>query len=350
LRTTVNRRSARVRLSVLMSVALCTVGCKDCNPMSPASELGGAREVWVSPNIGSRDFLDLFSNPDAWSTARSKITGIGFSGSHLLDDPCGSCGENTLPNFLTVVPGGAFRWLAAHQLKIVLDAPSVKSWDCQAATTVAQTMQGIVNVTANGGTIAYVAMDEPFISALPPNQAFAASIPTCNFTVQQTASAVGAYVARINTAYPGVRVGLIEPYPYFSATQIESFITALAAVGINLPFFHLDYDQTFLSVDPAPDFLEFRNFFRQRQIPFGIIMVGTNGTNDQLATNGALVAALRISNVLGIHTLQHVLFESWLDYPPTRGYQDLRLYPDNLPDSVQTTMTGMVNQVLDNMP
>ena len=51
---------------------------------------------------------------------------IGFSGAHLLADPCSTCGENTLNNFLTVVPGGAFRWLAAHQLKIVLEAPSVK--------------------------------------------------------------------------------------------------------------------------------------------------------------------------------------------------------------------------------
>lgn len=348
--TTVNKARPRFPLVVLMIVAFGAAGCKGCNPMSPASAGGGSREVWVSPNIGSRDFLELFSNPDAWSTARSRITGIGFSGAHLLADPCSTCGENTLNNFLTVVPGGAFRWLAAHQLKIVLEAPSVKSFDCQAASTGAQTLQGIGNVAANGGAVAYVAMDEPFISALPPNQAFAASMPTCNFTVQQTAVAVAGYVARINAAYPNVRVGLIEPYPYFSAKQIESFVTALAAAGITLPFFHLDYDETFLSVDPAPDFLEFRNFFSQRQIPFGIIIIGSNGTNDQLATNGALVAALRISSVLGIHTLQHVLFESWLDYPPTAGQQTLLLYPDNLPDNVQTTMMGMANVVLTDMP
>jgi hypothetical protein len=346
----VNRRSARIRLGVLTIVALGAAACKNCNPMSPASAAVGSHEVWVSPNIGSQDFLALFSNPDAWATARSKITGIGFSGAHLLEAPCPTCGQNTLDNFLAVVPGGAFRWLAAHQLKIVLEAPSVKSWDCQAATTGAQTVQGLANVAANGGTVADIAMDEPFISALPPNQSFAASMPTCNFTVPQTAAAVAAYVARINAAYPGVRIGLIEPYPYFSAAQIESFVTALASAGVNLPFFHLDYDESFLSVDPGPDFLEFRKFFAARQIPFGIIIIGTNGTNDQLATNGALVAALRISSVLGIHTLQHILFESWLDYPPTAATQTLLLYPDNLPDNVQTTMMGMVNVVLGDMP
>ena len=36
-------------------------------------------------------------------------------------------------------------------------------------------------MAANGGAVAYVAMDKPFISALPPNQAFAASMPTCEF-------------------------------------------------------------------------------------------------------------------------------------------------------------------------
>ena len=29
---------------------------------------------------------------------------------------------------------------------------------------------------------------------------------------------------------------------------------------------------------------------------------------------------------------------------------NLRLYPDNLPDNVQTTMMGLVNAVMDNMP
>jgi len=339
----------RARFYAALALALITTGCKDCNPTAPDTLASGTREVWVSPNIGSRDFLDLFSNPDAWPKARSKATAIGFYAGNLVDEPCDLCGDNTLRNFLSVVPGGAFRWLTDHRLKVAIEAPSVKPWDCTAALPGTQTLAALGNVTANGGRAAFVAMDGPFVSALAPNQPFAASMDTCHFSVEQTAAVVAAYVSRIRRAYPDVAVGLIEPYPYFGAAEIESFVTALSAAGVTLSFFHLDYDQNFLSVDPTAEFLELRNFFRARQIPFGIIIIGSNGTNNELATNGALVAALRISNVLGIQTMSHVLFQSWLDYLPALPQQDLRLYPDNLPETVPTTLMGLVNVVLDSM-
>ena len=348
LRTAVVRPS-RVALPLAILWTLAAAACNGCNPVEPGGPTG-SREVWMSPNVGSLDFLDLFSRPDAWTRARSKVTTIGFTGGALLDEPCSICGPNTLHAFLTVVPGGAFRWLASRNLKIAVGAASVKAWDCSAATTASQAIAGLENVSANGAAASFLAMDEPFTSGLPPNQNYAASMPTCGFTVAQTTTNVRSYVQRVQAAFPGVQIGLIEPYPYFSAAQIESFVASLSDAGVKLAFFHLDYDENFLSIDPTSDFLEFRSFFQKRQIPFGIIIIGTNGTSNVTAANGALVAALRISRTLGIRSQPHVLFESWLDYPPASPAQDLRLYPDNLPEDGQTTMTGLVNTVLETMP
>ena len=346
-RATIVRPSGLLSLAILATFA--ATACKGCNPVEPGG-LTASREVWMSPNVGSLDFLDLFTSPEEWAQARSKVTTIGFTGAALVDEPCSICGPNTLQAFLSAVPGGAFRWLASHNLKIAVEAASVKAWDCSAATPASQAVAGLGNISANGAAASFLAMDEPFTSGLPPNQSYAASMPTCGFTVAQTTVNVRAYVQRVQAAFPGVQIGLIEPYPYFSAKQIESFVTSLADAGVRLAFFHLDYDENFLSIDPTSDFLEFRNFFGAHQMPFGIIIIGLNGTSNVTASNGALVAALRISRTLGIHSQPHVLFESWLDYPPASPAQDLRLYPVNLPDDVQTTMTGLVNTVLDSMP
>ena len=51
-----------IRLILHLFFALASTACKDSSLVSPSALNGGAHEVWVSPNIGSRDFLDLFSN------------------------------------------------------------------------------------------------------------------------------------------------------------------------------------------------------------------------------------------------------------------------------------------------
>jgi hypothetical protein len=323
-----------------LCLCLASASCYDCNPASPSDPQKSGQQVWVSPNVASRDFLNLFLEPDAWREARTKVTTIGFFDSQLRYDACDLCGPNTIDNFLHVIPGGAFRWLAAHRLGTAVEAGAIKVWDCTAELNTSFVLQAVGNVEGNGGAVHFVALDEPLASA----------IPFCHETVDQAAGFVRAYVERVRAAYPAVQIGLIEPYPFLSIRQIESFIDALGAAGTTVPFFHLDFDPSSPNVTVVPDLHEIQSFCRARNIAFGVIIIGSNGSSSAAAVAGAMDFAAGLSQKLGIRSQDHVLFESWLDEPSARGERDLRFYPDNLPESNATTMMGLVNYVVDNLP
>ena len=322
--------------AAVAAISLAAASCRDCNPASPSSFTEPSREVWVSPNVASRDFLDLFTRSDEWRTARGKVSTIGFFDAQVRHEPCDLCGPNTLDRFLHVVPEGAFRWLRANRLWVAIEAPSVKASDCSAAANAGFAEEAIRNVEDAGGAVRWVAMDEPFTSGLP----------SCHQTIDETAAAVAGYVRMVNGAFPGTGVGLIEPYPFFSEQQIESFLDALERAGVHLPFFHVDFDSSYPDVDFRTDLNALRAFCWQHGIRFGVIMIGSDGSSSQAAISGALDRATLLSGVLGLRAEDHILFESWLDVPSLRGQQDERLYPDNLPENDPFTMMGLVNTAL----
>lgn len=321
---------------------------EDCNPINPGRINSNQKtsEVWVTPNAGSRDMLDLFTNPDKWTNARGQISTFGFFYYHT-DYPvlCPFCGRNTLSNFLTVVPGGAFRWLTEHGIKIAIETGSVKPYDCERENEdeIVQTKRAIGNVQSSGGIVSYIAMDEPFATGQPANQPWADNTLSCNLTVQENAKRVKTYVDSVMAEYPGVQIGDIEPYPYFSAQQIQEFIQAMLDNGTRLAFFHLDYDPNNDAQDQAGDIRALKNFCRQRGIPFGVIIIGANGSSNETSASGFLLHASRIQNIIGIHDQDHILLESWAESFIQPG---IKMYPDNLPESDPTTMMGLVPQIL----
>jgi hypothetical protein len=284
--------------------------------------------------------LNLFIDTNAWPTARSRITTLQFDFRHLLSGPCDLCGPNVLANFLGIVPGGAFRWLGSHGIKIAIGAGAVKAWDCGADVGGAWTVEAIHNVEANGGRVAAIALDEPFTSGLPG----------CAYTIQRTAEVVKTYIDRVKAADPSVEIGLIEPYPFFRIAQLESILNAVSDAGIGLPFFQLDFDPSIRGFDFPSDLKEIQRFCRQRNLPFGVIMIGADGNSSAAAVNGAVSMASMLSSMIGIRSQDYLLFESWLDVPAARAQLDLRFYPDNLPETNPATMTGLLNFVIDTLP
>ncbi len=340
--------ASKKSLLVLSAFLVFCAGCyENCNPVEPSGLGRGSSEVWVSPNVASQDFTKLASQPEQWVQARSKITTIGFFIQNLWPQgSCPICGLNTFQNFMDAVPGGMFNWLNANGIKIAIEAGAIKPGDCSAEANSSSIIQVISNVQAHGGTVSFVALDEPFASGLSMNQNSATQQTYCGFSVGKTAEIVKGYMNRVNSMYPGVQIGLIEPYPYFSIKQIESFIDALEIQGVHIPFFHLDFDPGYRDIDYVGDIREIKEFCRQKNIPFGVIIIGGDGTSNETAANGAMLEAIRIQEAIGIHSQDHILLQSWLDFPPTRGSNDQRLYPDNLPESSPVTMMGLVNTIL----
>jgi len=83
--------------------------------------------VWYAPNMGSRDYAELFTNPEQWDAARARIDVFQFFSQNVLDAPCAICGDNTLHTF---VQAKAFETLRSWGMPVAIEVSAVKEWGC----------------------------------------------------------------------------------------------------------------------------------------------------------------------------------------------------------------------------
>lgn len=319
--------------------------CKDsCSlPTSPSSSYPGSgsnlrSEVWLTPNLASRDMLNLFSKPDQWTEARSKINVFKFYQAQL-GSSCSVCGNNILPNFLSTTTGGAFRWLNKQNIKIAIEAASVKEWNCNGkmpGDNVAATIGAINAVNSSGGSVSYIAMDEPFVAG-----------KDCGQSADVTVLQVKYYIDQVKRVFPSVQIGLIEAYPAQSVKEIEDYVVKLENSGGRVSFLHIDMHRrgALSNNDTSADLREFESFSKSHGITFGAIVWGDRGDSGMNFFNDAQLVALSIRSAVGLPS--HLIFQSWSSYFSEKNYPDLRLVPDNLPETKDFTLTWIVNRVME---
>src|SRR5260221_1577456 len=224
--------------------------------------------TWFAPNMGSADYVDLFSKPDEWRATRSRIGVFKFYTPNLLKTACAICGNNTLDAF---VEADAFRKLEKWGIAIAVEVPAVKPWGCGEKEV--NVVIGIVqSVERNGGHVSLLAMDEP----LEGSQSLGRNAGRgCGLDRDQAAAAVVRYGQDIHARFPGVRIGEIEPYPSSSAAQLGEWVDTLRRAGFNPAFFHLDVDRNAARAghkDVARDLKLLQQVFAHGSIPFGVIL------------------------------------------------------------------------------
>lgn len=293
-------------------------------------------QVWFAPNMGSRDYIDLFSHPEQWPTARSKIDVFKFYTQNLLNFPCDICGNNILNAFVDVQ---AFQKLTAWDIAIGLEAGAVKEWGCTGEAEFQAVRVAVENVRANGGTISYLAMDEPYIGG-----ELEANGQSCGYTMAQSADATAYFVNRTRTAYPALVLGDIEPYPHFSVAQLQEWISALEARGVMLDFFHLDVDMEQAAVDGhdvAADLWALHQFSQAHGIPFGVIFTAnwTQAGSEQTYFESTLDWIGTVNDAIGMPNT--VIFQSWQG----PDFDGVHAVPINLPenDSAVYSHTKLIN-------
>jgi hypothetical protein len=218
-------------------------------------------EVWMMPpgTDNAKALRELFTRPEEWAETRKAITVIGCTGNHLkhfTDDELR-------------------RWLPRLEqwgLRLGLEVGAVKEWGPTGQKTFDAERQQWDRIRALGGRIDALAMDEPLCCArqhLKKPDAYAIS-ETANF------------VELVRKHYPEVRLGDIEPYPYFQREELVGFIDALQAElktrGVRgLDFFRLDVDWNHFTVGNRiypgnwPDVKKLELACRQRRIPFSLV-------------------------------------------------------------------------------
>ena len=284
--------------------------------------------VWLAPNFGSTDYTELFAQPDNWSIARAKINVFKFYLDNLLDNPCQICGDNTLRAFVRV---DAFRKLSEWGIGTAIELGAVKEWDCTGNEEFHNADVAIRNVQDNSGSVQFLAMDEPFIGG----QLTAGGL-TCGYTLEQSADATAHFMELVHTSYPDMVIGDIEPYPYFSTSQLEAWIAALEHRGATPAFFHLDVDLERVRVenqDVSAALQNLRDFCARQGIPFGVIFTSnwTAAGSNRTYFDSTMEWIHTVAAAIG--PPQHMIFQSWQG-PASSGAHEIPInLPQNDPDN-----------------
>jgi hypothetical protein len=296
--------------------------------------------TWFAPNMGSRDYPELFTKPEQWSAARSRINVFKFYTQNVLPDPCPICGDNTLGTFVGVQ---AFQRLTDWGIAIAVEVGAVKPWGCTSDITFGVTKQVIRNVQIHGGTVTFLAMDEPRVGG----EEIAGGL-TCGYTMLESMEQTAEFIKRVRAAYPQIIVGDIQAYPHFSPAEIQEWILALEDRGATPAFLHMDIDIERVRVerqDVIGDLQTLNQFCQEHSIPFGVIFTsnwhaaGSNRTYYE----STMEWVRTVNDAIG--KPQHVIFQSWQG-PASNGVHEV---PDNLPqnDPSDYSHTRLIMEGLD---
>ncbi len=279
--------------------------------------------VWFAPNMGSNDYAALFTKTEQWEAARSKIDVFKFYTMNVLGDTCPICANNTLGK---LAYAHAFQVMSQEDIAIAVEVGAVKEWGCTADVTYGVTQTIIRNIQAHGGTVAFLAMDEPlFGGRIEVNNT------TCGYQMEQSTGVTADFMRRVNTAYTRMIVGDIEPYPEFSVTELERWLLTLQADEAKPAFFHLDVDMERVRVenqDVKEALRSLSQFCLAQGIPFGVIFTSTwrAAGSDRSYYDSTMAWVRTVNEAIG--KPQQVIFQSWQG-PAKDGFNEV---PVNLPE------------------
>jgi hypothetical protein len=209
-----------------------------------------------------------------------------------------------------------------------LDATPTCGEGVEGFSGVAQGVAMARRIERAGGTLRYLAFDEPFFYASlydGPN--------ACHWSASDVAERVETFMSRVRAVFPRVRFGDIEPVtrPSDVAAYKEWITTFRAANSETLGFLHLDMSYTLPGWDTLATELE--AFARARGIPFGLISFGEPSDPTDAAWLARSQQRFERYEVDAGGRPDHVILQSWQDRPNRV-----------LPESAPASYTSLVNR------
>lgn len=289
----------------------------------PSTPLGD-RLIWFAPNMdgGSADFVPpqdarkLFEQGAPWPTAKAGIQVfkfyIGVVG-----------GLHNLP------VSQAVQALKAANIAIAVEAGGLRDWECSGANMAQIELRTLSAIVQAGGQLSYLALDSPFGHTL------ASAIPNpCQYTVDQAAAQLLMYIKGIRQRYPNVKIGLIEPVPWYTVGDfpnypgakygdlpqlLDTVLSVLRQGGEALDFFHADspydYDEGIPGGQGWTKLKALQDFVRSRGMRFGLIYNSDRAgkTSDELFFRETLAAKAKLAQAGG--DPDDLILQSWYWYP-----------------------------------
>ncbi len=335
-RRTPTRKSTGPRLLVALAIAglaaaiamLAVAGASARDVATTAAP--GKAAVWFAPLppmptypgrefIGSPDFMQLFSTKARWKTAAKRVRVFKLYGEWVH-------GVATDAQLRRVVSDLRRRKIALALETGPLDPTPECGEGIEGFATVRSGLEMARRIKAAGGTLRYIALDEPYFYGSRYQGPRA-----CRWDADRVARGVAAFVRAVRGVFPKVAVGDTEPVtsPNDASAYVQWLDTYRAVSGQNLAFLHLDMSYSLAGWEGTAKTLE--NAARQRGVPLGLIVFGEPGD----PSDGAWLARARQRieryEIDAGGTPDHVLFQSWQDRPDR-----------TLPDTSAATFTGLV--------
>ena len=367
-------------LAFTLSTGVCPALAENAqNPIpNPAENQVDQDQIWFTPNIGSVDMLDLFASPEQWATARSSIqvfkfynTQVGSDGWSCTELPHAQCGENHLQN---LIANDAFAKLESWGIETAIESyfagpiASVDPIVCTSAEevfnlTLGGTANVVNNVYANGGTVRYLAMDEPIRQWYPLYYYLVTGQtdprPCLVESLDILADYVAEYILFMQDAMPSLSIGQIALYPEVGVATLKEWILALEERGVALPFLHIDvhgprvaqYISFGFDIDVESDLMELKSFLSDHNVALGVIVFDINW-DSQVWEEDEYDDAMYFSRTMEwvddlrplAEHIDHFVFQSWVFPVYTTGYGPNEI-PTNLPDDdvALATHTRLIN-------
>ncbi len=282
--------------------------------ISTGALLTAQQTVWFTPVpyashpvgfFGSTDYLSLFSPSAPWQQAASRVQVF-----KLYADGVEATSDADLTNLMAD--------LERRNIALAIEWPVLSPSTCgngiegfgASILPVAQRIQAL------GGTLIYLAMQQPFQWG-----SLYKGANSCQWTAQQVAMNALVQINQAKTVFPNLLVGDIMAVPPFQdaspdwATQYGTwFDTWRSLAGVPLAFFHVDVDWTVPNWQAAVAAV--RPVAAQRGIPFGMVYNGfltdeTDAAWMTAAENHFVDYEIRG----GIAAPDQVNFQSWNPHP-----------------------------------
>lgn len=345
------------RFFVLLAVVVLW-GCQgDLGPTDPSSTDGAKKktQVWLTP-APQGDMLRLAREPELSRRGLANVDVFSFYLLAAYSAPgweCGAvCGPNTYQTLLDVVPGGMFKWLTDQGAQLAFEVGSVKPYACTEEAImehqVKPTIVAMQNIAATGTRVSYLAQDSPFAAGVGNNDQNQDRM-VCHISLEETVRLIGVYIDGVHQYDPDVQIGVITQYPFFSVDDTMTHLLAMERAGVPIPYLHLDFDIGRVTRDQcnaAADLPRLAAFCRERNIQFGVINFGGDGSSNEKYAADAW-ASQRVSfSAVGV--TDHTVFQSWAEDPPC-DLNGRRHKPDLVPDSDPFTHLGLILGMLDYM-
>ena len=155
--------------------------------------------VWFCPGPGTIDYVRLFERPAEWAHARQLVSVFKFYQQHTQTPAPLIVGPNS---YDSLARAGVFRTLKAWGKKTAIEIGAVKEFYCTPDasgmnTAIADSLASVRAIESAGGSVAYLAMDEPFVAGRSKICGGPSLVPT--------ADRVATYISAVSAALPKIK-------------------------------------------------------------------------------------------------------------------------------------------------